>query len=366
VPIRDVPAVTPLAGADKERRRLGDVVVELGLADRETVEKAAVEARERGLTIGEALVEDGALSPDQLARALAERNGLDYVDLSVFEVDKGAANLLSAAEARRFRALPVAFLDAETILVATANPANVLGLDDIAITTGYRLRPAVTSPEDIEAVISQLSDLAASLQEVAEETPEQDLGDPVIELRESAVEAPVVKLVYSIIADAVARGASDIHFEPRNDDMRVRFRVDGVVMDSATVTRRLAPGLVSRIKIMAELDIAERRAPAGRARRAHGRWPSRRHQGGDTPGGSRGIGRGARPRQGARRHRPRPARDGACGSRPSGAVHQEASARRSSGATVSSTPPKKSTRTRQSGAGVARESATAGGSGCTR
>jgi type IV pilus assembly protein PilB len=243
-----------------ERQRLGDVVVELGFAERDVVEDAVAYAKERGRSLGEALVEAGAVSSDQLARALADRNGLDHVDLNVFDVDKGAANLVSAAEARRFRAIPVAFLDSNTILVATSNPANLLGFDDIAITTGYKVRPAVASPEDIEAVISQLSSLEESVQEVEEETRD-DLGAQVIELRESAEEAPVVKLVHSIIADAVGRGASDIHFDPRGGDMRVRFRVDGVVLDSATVPRRLAPGLVSRIKIMAELDIAERRAP---------------------------------------------------------------------------------------------------------
>jgi type IV pilus assembly protein PilB len=243
-----------------ERRRLGDVVVELGFADRDVVEAAVAHANDHRGSVGEALVETGAVSSDQLARALAVRNGLDHVDLNVFDVDKGAANLVSAIEARRFRAIPIAFLDSNTILVATSNPANVLGFDDIAITTGYKVRPAVASPEDIEAVISQLSNLEESVQEVEEETRE-DLGAQVIELRESAEEAPVVKLVHSIIADAVGRGASDIHFDPRDGDMRVRFRVDGVVLDSATVPRRLAPGLVSRIKIMAELDIAERRAP---------------------------------------------------------------------------------------------------------
>jgi type IV pilus assembly protein PilB len=252
--------ITPPTSHSDERRRLGDVVVELGFAEREAVEAAVAAAREHGSAVGRVLVESGVLTSEQLARALADRNGLDFVDLNLFEVDKGAANLISAAEARRFRAIPVAFLDPGTILVATSDPSNVLGLDDIAITTGYKVRRAVATPEDIEAVVSQLSSLEESVQEVEEETRD-DLGAQVIELRESAEEAPVVKLVHSIIADAVGRGASDIHFDPRNGDMRVRFRVDGVVVDSATVPRRLAPGLVSRIKIMAELDIAERRAP---------------------------------------------------------------------------------------------------------
>jgi type IV pilus assembly protein PilB len=256
---REMPGITP--PTTTERRRLGDVVVELGFAGRETVEAVVVQAREAGRPVGEMLLESGAVSSDQLAHALAERNGLDYVDLNVFEVDKGAANLVSTAEARRFRAVPVAFVDPDTILVATSNPANVLGIDDIAMTTGYKARLAVSSPEDIEAVISQLSNLEESVQEVDEETHDGNVAAPVIELRASAEEAPVVKLVHSVIADAVARGASDIHFDPRDGDMRVRFRIDGIVVDSATVPRRLALGLVSRIKIMAELDIAERRAP---------------------------------------------------------------------------------------------------------
>ena len=168
--VREAPGITPPTSYTDERRRLGDVVVELGFADREAVEAAVAEAGTHGRWIGEMLVESGAVSSDQLAHALADRNGLDYVDLNLFEVDQGAANLVSAAEARRFQAIPVAFLDSDTILVATSNPANVLGLDDIAMTTGYKVRRAVASPEDIEAVVSRLSILEESVQEVDDET----------------------------------------------------------------------------------------------------------------------------------------------------------------------------------------------------
>jgi type IV pilus assembly protein PilB len=194
----------------------------------------------------------------QLARALAERNGLDYVDLNEFEVDKGAAHLLDPSKARRYRTIPIAFMGERTLLVATADPANVLALDDITMATGYEVRRAVASAEDIEALVGTLSKLDESVQEldIEDEEPAQ-----VIELRESADDAPVVKLVHTVIADAVARGASDIHFEPRQGDMRVRFRIDGVVSDSTTVPRHLVAGLVSRVKIMSDLDIAERRRP---------------------------------------------------------------------------------------------------------
>jgi type IV pilus assembly protein PilB len=252
--------ITPPTRRNDAGRRLGDVIVELGLAEREQVEAASAQGFEDGRPIGQVLVESGALDSSQLAQALAERNGLDYVDLNLFEVDKGAANLVSATEARRYRAIPIAFLDERTLLAATSDPANVLGLDDLTMATGYEVRCAVTSPEHVEALISQLSRLSESVREVDEDELDDDVA-PVIELRESAEEAPVVKLVRSVIADAVQRGASDVHFEPRDGDMRVRFRVDGVVLDSTTVPRRLVAGLVSRIKIMAELDIAERRTP---------------------------------------------------------------------------------------------------------
>jgi len=250
------------ANAMRPHRRLGDVVVELGFADRGVVEATVALAREDGRPIGQALVESGVVDSDQLAQALAVRNGFEYVDLNSYEVDHGAANLIGSEEARRYHAIPIAFVDDETLLVATADPANLLGLDSIRLATERRVRPVVTSPEHLEALINQLSRLVESVHEVdAGEDEEEADAAPEIELRESADEAPVVKLVHTIIADAVGRGTSDIPLDPTGGDLRVRFRVDGVVIDSATVPKRLANGVISRIKIMADLDIAERRKP---------------------------------------------------------------------------------------------------------
>jgi type IV pilus assembly protein PilB len=234
--------------------------VELGFADRETVESVAAQAAIDGATIGPALLARGVVDSRQLARALAERNGLDYVDLNVFVTDHGAASLVSASEARRFRAIPIAFHDEGTLLVACAEPENVIGFDDLRLATGLDVRPAVSAPEDIDALITQLAHLGESVHEVEEEEVEEAATE-VIELRESANEAPVVQLVHSIIADAVERGASDIHFEPRGGSLRVRFRVDGVAFDATTVPKKRAAAFLSRVKLMAELDIAERRMP---------------------------------------------------------------------------------------------------------
>jgi type IV pilus assembly protein PilB len=254
-----VSGLTPPTKRTGLKRRIGDVIVQLGFAERELVERVVERGRRDGLPLGQALIEAGVVNSSQLAQALAERNGLDYVDLNVFDVDKGATAMIDSAKARRYRTVPIAFLAERTLLVATADPANLLALDDITMATGYEVRRAVASPEHIDALIEQLGTLSGSVTEVEEEQETHEAE--VIELRESADEAPIVKLVHAVIADAVRRGVSDVHFEPTDHDMRVRFRVDGVVFDSTTVPRHLIPGLISRIKIMAELDIAEKRAP---------------------------------------------------------------------------------------------------------
>jgi type IV pilus assembly protein PilB len=255
-----VPGLTPPTQRTGAKRRIGDVIVMLGFAERDLVEAVVDDGRARGMPLGQSLIEAGIVDSNQLAKALAERNGLDFVDLNQFEVDKGAANLIDAGKARRYQTVPIAFLGERTLLVATADPANVLALDDITMATGYEVRRAVASPEDIEALISQVSHLGEAVEEI-DEDEEETTSAEVIELRDQADEAPVVKLVHSIVADAVRRGASDIHFEPRAGDMRVRYRVDGVVFDTMTVPRTLVAGLGSRVKIMADLDIAEKRLP---------------------------------------------------------------------------------------------------------
>jgi type IV pilus assembly protein PilB len=254
--------LTPPSANKDPRRRFGDVAVELGFVDRELMEQVMAKERQAHVPMGALLVESGLIDSDQLARILAERNSLHHVDLNVFEVDQAAANLIDSAEARRCRALPIAFLAGDVLLVATADPANVLGVDDIALATGREVRRAIATPEGIEALMNRFSKLSGSVETLSEEEGDaEEIGGELLELRASADEAPVVKLVHSVIADAVNRGASDIHFDPHKGAMHIRYRVDGVMIDSTQVPKNLVAGLISRIKIMAELDIAERRAP---------------------------------------------------------------------------------------------------------
>jgi type IV pilus assembly protein PilB len=240
---------------------LTDVVVELGYASRDRVDAVINEARTAGRPADELLVSHGLVNADQLSRALAERYGLDHVDLNLFHVDMGAANLLSVSAARRYQAVPVGYPDSQTLLVAVADPANVFAVDDIQLITGLTCKVAVAAADDIEALIRRLNTLESAVTEaVDEEEAEAELGE-VSELSESADDAPVIKLVYSILGQAANEGASDVHFEAAEDEMRVRFRVDGVLYEAARVPKRMIAGVVSRVKIMSDLDIAEKRVP---------------------------------------------------------------------------------------------------------
>ncbi len=254
------PGVTPPTRRGGSGRFITDVIVELGLVERERVRAALEAGRDAGHTPERVLLDTGALTTDQLARAVAERYGLDHLDLNVFKVDMAAANLISSTAARRYEAVPVSFVDDRTLMVAMADPANVLAVDDIAIMTGMEVRAAVASAEDIAALVSKLNRLDDAVRQAVDED-ESERPTEIVELRESAEDAPVIKLVHSIIAQAVELHASDIHFEPDGRDMRVRFRIDGVLSSSATVPRRMVAGVVSRIKIMSQLDISQRRVP---------------------------------------------------------------------------------------------------------
>ncbi|HEV3319792.1 MAG TPA: ATPase, T2SS/T4P/T4SS family [Solirubrobacteraceae bacterium] len=242
-------------------RFLTDVIVDMGLASRGQVEEAIESSRGLGTTPERVLLDAGALTHDGLSRALAERYGLDHLDLGAFQVDMSAANLVTTTAAKRYQAVPVAFADKRTLLVAMADPSNVLAVDDIAIMTGYEVRVAVAPPDDIASLILRLDRLDDVVASSGSQIEELEEGAEVVDLHETAEDAPVIKLVNQIVAQAVERGASDIHLAPDGRELRVRFRIDGVLQDVTTVQRRTAAGVISRVKIMAELNIAERRLP---------------------------------------------------------------------------------------------------------
>src|SRR5205085_554101 len=248
--------LVPASQRGRSERLIGDVIVDLGFVRRETVEEVVKLAREQGRPTGQLLLEMGALRHDQLARALAEGFGVDYVDLSMFDIDMGAANLIDVEIAKRYQAVPVGFLPDRSILLAMVDPTNVLTIDEISMITGRKVRSAAAAAEDINALIGRLNRLEESIAEIEEE--EGDAEPAQLEGLNNN-DAPVIKLVHSLLAKAVEQGASDIHCDPEPGDMKVVFRIDGVLAPAATIVRSMAGSVISRIKIMASIDISERR-----------------------------------------------------------------------------------------------------------
>ncbi|HET7484113.1 MAG TPA: ATPase, T2SS/T4P/T4SS family [Solirubrobacterales bacterium] len=258
------PGLTPPVARGRSSGFVTDVLVDLGFVAEDRARQAIEEARTAAKPPERLLLDQGAIDADQLARAVAERYGLDHVDLAEYQVDMAAANLISVSTARRYKALPVGFADKQTLIVAMADPTNVLAVDDIQIATALDCRVAVATEEDIESLIGRLNTLQSAVSEaVTEGEAEEEEGElgEVADMEVSAEDAPVIKLVYSILGQAVGEGASDVHFEPGEGEMRVRFRVDGVLREAAHVPKRMVNAVVSRVKIMSDLNIAEKRVP---------------------------------------------------------------------------------------------------------
>jgi type IV pilus assembly protein PilB len=243
-------------------RLLGDVIVSLGFCDRDTVEGAVHEARTAGRPMGQLLLDQGLIGSDQLAIAIAERFGLQYTNLETLVPDLTAMHLVSSGTLRRLQAVPVARRDDETLLVAMVNPSNVLAIDDIAMLTDLRVEPIVVSPDDLDQLLRRLHRLDDELvEEEAIDPGEEDRAAAEAALEAAANDSPTVKLVRSIMSEAIEQGASDVHFDPAGDDLQVRYRIDGLMAEAARIPGRQTARVISRIKILGDLDIAERRLP---------------------------------------------------------------------------------------------------------
>ena len=239
---------------------LGALLLRDGALSVEQLEQALVENRSSGQRLGEFLVDSGLVTATQVSRVLAEQHELPFVDLNHEPVDLGAAGLLPESLAQRYSAIPIRFLDDGTILVAVADPTDVVASDDLRIALGAPVRVAVASPVAIEKAIARIynGELDAEADDELEvEAPQAD----VVDLREASANAPAIKKVNAILRRAIELGASDVHFTPQRQHLLVRARVDGVMRELSTVAKNLQPAVTSRLKVMAELDIAEKRAP---------------------------------------------------------------------------------------------------------
>src|SRR5215207_9050077 len=228
---------------------------------------AMVRGRAGQGSLAQAIVDEGVAPPEGIARSLAVRYQVALVDLALTGVDKEAAEQIPLHVLERVAAIPYA-LDNGTLRVAVADPGNLHGIDELRLATRFPLDLGVASSEDILAELRRMARASeafgarAVLDEVDQElgtTQEEDADD--LEVDDGVSDAPLVRLVNSVIFQAAEDGASDVHFEPQEDALAVRFRVDGVLQEMQRIPKRMIPGVTTRLKVLAKLDIAERRKP---------------------------------------------------------------------------------------------------------
>jgi type IV pilus assembly protein PilB len=242
-------------------KQLGEVLLEAGLITQEQLLAAQEEQTRRKRSLGRILIEMGLITETSLVGALAKQVGLEFIDLTDSRIDGSAAALIPEAVAKRYVALPISF-EGERLVVAMSDPSNVYAMDDIRTMTGRDVKPVVATRTDILAAISRTQRMEGSIESLAERV-EEGIDDDmdILKTKELVEEAPIVKLVNLLITQAVNDRASDIHIEPQERDLRIRYRIDGVLHEVMRSPKTIQAGVLSRLKIMAEMDIAERRIP---------------------------------------------------------------------------------------------------------
>jgi type IV pilus assembly protein PilB len=244
-----------------EEERLGQLLVSAGVLSQAKLERALRAARERATSLVRVLIDDTLVTERELVATLAAHLELEYLDLSEYPVDAAATRLISDTMARRYLALPVGWSEGQ-LVVAFADPSNVFAVDDIRTVTGTDIKVAVSTRDSILGALRKYHRVDTEAQSITAEAAStfEDDSD-LVSIREVNEDAPLVKLVNLLITQAIADRASDIHVEPSEHDVRVRYRIDGVLHEIMRSPKSIQAGLISRLKVMADINIAERRIP---------------------------------------------------------------------------------------------------------
>ncbi len=245
-------------------KKIGNLLVEEGVITREQLKKAMdlqASARKNGekKMLSQALVDLGYTTEDRVTQAMAACAGVEYISLESYKIDKNATVLIEPDSARRYNCLPIGFKNDQLVL-AMSDPNDILAIDDIRLITGYELKPVCVPNSELKVAIDNYS-RSNNIMEEDEESKEEEASLETQEVETVAAGKPAVKLANMIFIQAVRDGASDIHIEPEEKSMRVRFRIDGVLHEVMNPPYRLYPPLVSRLKVMANMDIANKRIP---------------------------------------------------------------------------------------------------------
>ena len=247
--------------------RIGELLVQKSLLSEEQLQRAKQEADSTGTRVGFQMTKLGFIEESELAEAVSNQYGVPMITLDDFAVDPEVVALVPEDVAHKHTILPVNRAGS-TLIIATSDPSNIFAMDDVKFLTGYNVEVVVAAEESIRRAIEKYYDSSASIDEVMMGFDDEDLevvsseeSVDIDELAQQTEDAPVVKLVNLILTDAVKKVASDIHIEPYEKDFRVRYRIDGLLYEVMKPPRKLKNPLTSRVKIMADLDIAERRLP---------------------------------------------------------------------------------------------------------
>ena len=247
--------------------RLGELLVRENLISVQQLRKAQEEQQKTGTRIGTALIKVGAIEESKLTDFLSKQYGVPAINLKDFDIDPEIIKLVPKDVSLKHLVIPVNRAG-PSLIVAMCDPSNIYAVDDLKFLTGYNIEAVVASEPSIrEAIERYHAEKGPSLDDIVNEVNDDvevtvDEADANMEeLAKAADDAPVVKLVNLILKDAIGKGASDIHVEPYEKDFRVRYRVDGVLYEVMKPPMKLKAAIISRMKIMAELDIAERRLP---------------------------------------------------------------------------------------------------------
>jgi type IV pilus assembly protein PilB len=247
--------------------RLGELLVREKLISLSQLRNAQEEQQKGGGNLGYTLAKLGYISDDEITNFLSQQYRVPTIDLADYEIDAEIVKLVSKEQCEKHRVVPVS-RTGNALIVAMADPTNLHAIDDLKFLTSYNIEPVIASETSILATIEKYYNAGPSYDEVMAGFDEQEIdftGEEedlnLLELEKASEDAPVVRLVNMILLNAIKKGASDIHIEPYEKKLRVRLRVDGVLLEEMTPPLKLKNAIVSRLKIMSQLDIAERRLP---------------------------------------------------------------------------------------------------------
>jgi type IV pilus assembly protein PilB len=243
-----------------QRENIGAILVREGLVTDDDLQVARGIQAESGEALTRVLVDESMIDEAKLVRVLAEHMGIEYVNLADVTVDPTAALLIPETLARRYSVIPYGF-DGDALLIAMADPSNVLVIDDIRAITGMQVVSRISTRSDILDAVRRMGAYDDSVSDLADLMTDDEESEDLSSIEAAVEEAPIVQLVNTLVTRAVNERASDIHIEPGEHDLRIRFRIDGVLHEVMSSPRSVSGAVVSRLKIMAELDIAERRVP---------------------------------------------------------------------------------------------------------